>query len=282
MATAQWNPSRFPQRPGWRKTYTAREPGFGSRTKIKHGYQQRFYLPLKVQTTPSGWCSLMSVARLFGIIWIVVTTTHCCLFIQEITISTTGKDIKDGKEGLPPLRNPPLLETADDLATLSHLNEPSGSYAVTFAHSIAINYVQSFIRFVIVMLNIASTPIAESYSSPSILFSALLSMDLSLFKPTADGEGVSSSRICLRLQKTRILLWERKAWVKPLSFQERGNSTLLSFSTLLYLINPESCSGAGKTESVRISFSCLTGVAAITAAGKIYHALSCLGKPTGH
>ncbi|THH10840.1 hypothetical protein EW145_g1058 [Phellinidium pouzarii] len=44
---------------------------------------------------------------------------------KEVTLDTSGKDIKDGKEGLPPLRNPPLLETADDLATLSHLNEPS-------------------------------------------------------------------------------------------------------------------------------------------------------------
>ncbi|KAI0060838.1 myosin 5 [Artomyces pyxidatus] len=44
---------------------------------------------------------------------------------KEITIDTTAKDIKDGKDDLPPLRNPPLLETADDLATLSHLNEPS-------------------------------------------------------------------------------------------------------------------------------------------------------------
>ncbi|KAH7921496.1 hypothetical protein BV22DRAFT_1019276 [Leucogyrophana mollusca] len=44
---------------------------------------------------------------------------------KEIAISTTAQAIKDGKEGLPPLRNPPLLETADDLATLSHLNEPS-------------------------------------------------------------------------------------------------------------------------------------------------------------
>ncbi|KAG2146973.1 myosin 5 [Suillus bovinus] len=44
---------------------------------------------------------------------------------KEFVINTTGKDIKAGKEGLPPLRNPPLLETADDLATLSHLNEPS-------------------------------------------------------------------------------------------------------------------------------------------------------------
>ncbi|KAJ3511149.1 hypothetical protein NLJ89_g4272 [Agrocybe chaxingu] len=44
---------------------------------------------------------------------------------REVMISTTGREIKEGKEGLPPLRNPPLLETADDLATLSHLNEPS-------------------------------------------------------------------------------------------------------------------------------------------------------------
>ncbi|KAF9562132.1 myosin 5 [Agrocybe pediades] len=44
---------------------------------------------------------------------------------KEITLNTTSKEIKEGKEGLPPLRNPPLLETADDLATLSHLNEPS-------------------------------------------------------------------------------------------------------------------------------------------------------------
>jgi myosin-5 len=45
---------------------------------------------------------------------------------QETVINTTVADIKAGKEDLPPLRNPPLLETADDLATLSHLNEPSG------------------------------------------------------------------------------------------------------------------------------------------------------------
>ncbi|KAJ7134998.1 myosin 5 [Mycena crocata] len=44
---------------------------------------------------------------------------------KEITVNTTVQDIRDGKDDLPPLRNPPLLETADDLATLSHLNEPS-------------------------------------------------------------------------------------------------------------------------------------------------------------
>ncbi|KAE9406490.1 hypothetical protein BT96DRAFT_1014975 [Gymnopus androsaceus JB14] len=44
---------------------------------------------------------------------------------KEITVNTSVQQIKDGNESLPPLRNPPLLETADDLATLSHLNEPS-------------------------------------------------------------------------------------------------------------------------------------------------------------
>ncbi|KAF9066848.1 P-loop containing nucleoside triphosphate hydrolase protein [Rhodocollybia butyracea] len=44
---------------------------------------------------------------------------------KEITINTSVQQIKDGSDSLPPLRNPPLLETADDLATLSHLNEPS-------------------------------------------------------------------------------------------------------------------------------------------------------------
>ncbi|KAJ7219033.1 myosin 5 [Mycena pura] len=44
---------------------------------------------------------------------------------KEIVVNTTAQDIRNGKDDLPPLRNPPLLETADDLATLSHLNEPS-------------------------------------------------------------------------------------------------------------------------------------------------------------
>ncbi|CAK5279555.1 unnamed protein product [Mycena citricolor] len=55
---------------------------------------------------------------------------------KEITVNTTVQDIRDGKDDLPPLRNPPLLETADDLATLSHLNEPS------VLHTIANRYAQ--------------------------------------------------------------------------------------------------------------------------------------------
>jgi myosin V len=46
---------------------------------------------------------------------------------QENIVDTTVRAIKEGQDDLPPLRNPPLLETADDLATLSHLNEPSGA-----------------------------------------------------------------------------------------------------------------------------------------------------------
>lgn len=33
-----------------------------------------------------------------------------------------------GQDALPPLRNPPLLESSEDLAGLSNLNEPSGRY----------------------------------------------------------------------------------------------------------------------------------------------------------
>lgn len=33
-----------------------------------------------------------------------------------------------GSDTLPPLRNPPLLESSEDLASLSNLNEPSGEF----------------------------------------------------------------------------------------------------------------------------------------------------------
>jgi myosin-5 len=48
--------------------------------------------------------------------------------MQEVDIKTNLKEISEARDTLPPLRNPPLLETADDLATLSHLNEPSGAF----------------------------------------------------------------------------------------------------------------------------------------------------------
>ena len=51
--------------------------------------------------------------------------------IKETSLDTTVNDIKNSQDGLPPLRNPPLLETVDDLATLSHLNEPSGMLTIS-------------------------------------------------------------------------------------------------------------------------------------------------------
>lgn len=36
-----------------------------------------------------------------------------------------------GQDALPPLRNPPLLESSEDLASLSNLNEPSGECRIT-------------------------------------------------------------------------------------------------------------------------------------------------------
>lgn len=55
-----------------------------------------------------------------------------------------------GQDALPPLRNPPLLESSEDLASLSNLNEPSGesqffaaewtSDPVIVLHAIATRY----------------------------------------------------------------------------------------------------------------------------------------------
>lgn len=81
---------------------------------------------------------------------------------QEIIIGTTVKAIRDGQDDLPPLRNPPLLETADDLATLSHLNEPSGTLPPSGLPPLPSISVQSFIPFGTAMHNIVSTPIVVS------------------------------------------------------------------------------------------------------------------------
>ncbi len=77
-----------------------------------------------MQTTPSSSSSLTSAERYIVFFPKSHFFAHC---IQDVTINTSVQEIKDGSDNLPPLRNPPLLETADDLATLSHLNEPSGA-----------------------------------------------------------------------------------------------------------------------------------------------------------
>jgi myosin-5 len=47
------------------------------------------------------------------------------------SLEDVGRDVQPvapppGQDSLPPLRNPPLLESLEDLASLSNLNEPSG------------------------------------------------------------------------------------------------------------------------------------------------------------
>ena len=91
------------------------------------GYLPRFFQPPKVPTTSSSSYLSTNAARCICFLSSIIQPSFLGT-IQEIAINTTGREIKEGKEGLPPLRNPPLLETADDLATLSHLNEPSGVY----------------------------------------------------------------------------------------------------------------------------------------------------------
>ena len=39
-------------------------------------------------------------------------------------------DVEAGRDTLPPLMNPTVLEASDDLTNLSHLNEPAGACSV--------------------------------------------------------------------------------------------------------------------------------------------------------
>ncbi|KAI0303456.1 P-loop containing nucleoside triphosphate hydrolase protein [Multifurca ochricompacta] len=83
---------------------------------------------------------------------------------KEIIIDTTARAIRDGQDDLPPLRNPPLLETADDLATLSHLNEPS------VLHTIRNRYAQHSIYTYSGIVLIAMNPFQRvTQYSPEII-----------------------------------------------------------------------------------------------------------------
>ena len=46
--------------------------------------------------------------------------------VEAGVISVAPVSAAPGQEAPPPLRNPPLLESSEDLASLSNLNEPSG------------------------------------------------------------------------------------------------------------------------------------------------------------
>ena len=133
--------SRHPPGP-WQRTFTAREPGSGSQIKNRVGSRLRSQMLLKGLTTKSSWPLSTTEARSVPRVSFFYHRQNLSLpwlepLFQEIAIDTTVKAIRDGQDDLPPLRNPPLLETADDLATLSHLNEPSGAFppSRSFLHS---------------------------------------------------------------------------------------------------------------------------------------------------
>lgn len=52
---------------------------------------------------------------------------------QTFTIETD--DLNDDNDKLPPLRNPPILEAAEDLTSLSYLNEPAVLHAIKLRYS---------------------------------------------------------------------------------------------------------------------------------------------------
>jgi hypothetical protein len=117
----------------WQTTFTPRGPGSGSQIKNRDGFQLRSQIFSGTLTRKSSLPLSTTGERLvhestrFFLSPAQATSDYPTrTSFQEITVDTTVRAIKEGQDDLPPLRNPPLLETADDLATLSHLNEPSG------------------------------------------------------------------------------------------------------------------------------------------------------------
>lgn len=51
---------------------------------------------------------------------------------EHVFESTLAALEKNNAANLPPLRNPPKMESEDDLTNLSHLNEPSGRVFSSF------------------------------------------------------------------------------------------------------------------------------------------------------
>lgn len=60
------------------------------------------------------------------------------LTLEQKIAKTTSLIVLEGNEedkDLPPLMNPPVLEASDDLTSLSHLNEPAGTFSeVAYLH----------------------------------------------------------------------------------------------------------------------------------------------------
>lgn len=60
----------------------------------------------------------------------------CSFATLQSASESNGNNLSLGssQDVLPPLRNPPLLESSEDLASLSNLNEPSGMYPASLSN----------------------------------------------------------------------------------------------------------------------------------------------------
>ncbi|KAI3625171.1 hypothetical protein CBS9595_000532 [Malassezia furfur] len=89
--------------------------------------------------------------------------------VEHIVRITAAQQEKSGEESvLPPLRNPPLLEAADDLTSLSHLNEASVLHTILNRYQQRTIYTYSGIVLIAVnpffSLNLYSPEIIQAYA----------------------------------------------------------------------------------------------------------------------
>ncbi|CED82498.1 myosin 5 [Phaffia rhodozyma] len=87
---------------------------------------------------------------------------------KESTVNASSEASLLSSEGLPPLRNPPLLENQEDLANLSNLNEPSVLHAISTRYHLHLPYTYSGIVLIAINpfypLQIYGQDMIQSYS----------------------------------------------------------------------------------------------------------------------
>lgn len=86
-----------------------------------------------VQDDKEGWVGAEVVAK--NVNDDKITLTLKLENGSEKSIDTTLAALEQNSDTLPPLRNPPVLETTEDLTTLSHLNEPSVLHAIRMRYA---------------------------------------------------------------------------------------------------------------------------------------------------
>lgn len=81
--------------------------------------------------------------------------------LAALTASSTDSSDSPSSASLPPLRNPPLLESVDDLTNLSYLNEPA------VLHSLKTRYAARSAPAIAYLNASTLTPSPEDPSTPS-------------------------------------------------------------------------------------------------------------------